>query len=70
MAKANKLKLFFWENVLQDYGYGAMFAYAKSVEQARELILLKHDSERVRADLLKPYREITAPEGFQVDGSA
>ena len=39
------MKIYLWEKVLTDYTDGAMFAYADSVEEAKELILQHYDSE-------------------------
>jgi hypothetical protein len=41
--KDKKLKLFVWEDVLQDWYYGICFAIAPSVEEALELLLKKTD---------------------------
>lgn len=66
-----KLKLYVWENVLTDYSDGIMFAYAKSVEQARGLINKKMGwKNEYHPDLLKEPREIVGPEGFYKWGSS
>ena len=42
------MKLFVWEDVLSDYTSGAMFAVARSVEEAREAVLRADPDVRKR----------------------
>ncbi len=37
-----KLKLYYWNKVLQDYSYGCAFVLAESVEEAREMVVKKY----------------------------
>lgn len=69
---AKKLKLFVWEDVLQDYGSGIMFALAYNKEEAKQLILSKfgYDSVTGKSDLEKEPRVIEQPEGFYIWGSS
>ena len=52
MAKKKKLKLFVWKEALCDYTDGVMFALARDVDEARQMLLEMHpDSSMVRADI-------------------
>ena len=62
------LKLYVWEDVLEDYMSGIMFAYARDVDHARILIIKRMGGEE--EDLKIEPREIKDPEGFYVYGSA
>ncbi len=63
-----KLKLFVWEDVLEDYTCGIMFALAESVDQAREMIKAKNpnyeDDRIMKRDLKTDPKIIDQPEGF------
>jgi len=63
-----KLKLYVWENVLHEYKAGIMFAYAKTTDEARELIGEKlgyeHDDLRIEP------RQVKDSEGFYVYGGS
>lgn len=63
------LKLYVWTHVLKDYRYGMMFALARSVDEARKLIL--EDSPYVPPeDLAKEPRCVEKPEAFVMQGCA
>lgn len=70
----NTLKLYVWENVLNSWGDGIMFALAHDVEQARELIRLRAGNGlsgsigKLNADLEWEPRVVESPEGFVVWG--
>ena len=64
----NELKLYVWEDVLEDYRAGIMFALAENAEKAREEILKKMDYEHT--DLRIEPREVTKSEGFYIYGSS
>ncbi len=66
--KRTKLKLFVWENVLNDHTPGIMFALAKDVESARKQILKKENREDVKLDLMNQPLVITKPQGFALYG--
>ena len=55
--------LWVWEDVLEDYTYGIMFAVAPTVEEARELILLEagnnYYKDMVNKDLLHEPKRYT-----------
>ncbi len=63
----DRLKLYVWEGVLYDYRAGIMFAYARSIDEARIRIAGKmgyeHDDLRIEP------REVIESEGFYVHGS-
>lgn len=69
-----KLKLFVWENVLNDYTSGIMFALAYDVDHAKKIILrdaqkkFGYKSDSVSIDLQGGYRMVTKPEGFALFG--
>ena len=74
------MKLFVWEDVLEDYTYGIMFALAENVEEARRVIIEKSKKERLdfpkelrevfnmKDDLSKEPKVIEKAEGFYVQG--
>ena len=75
------MKLYIWENVLKDWTYGIMFAYANSLKQAKEKIIQKlyQKEGKDNAKLLylkrfkkelnkKKYRIINKTEGFYILG--
>jgi hypothetical protein len=68
------LKLFVWENVLEDHSSGVMFALAENVGEARKVILnkcIKEDgntSEMLKSDLASEPKVIDNSEGFYVWG--
>lgn len=71
----NKLKLYVWENVLEGWTAGVMFALAQDADHARELIRLRAGNgfgphSRLHEDLAKEPRVIEQPEGFFVWGEA
>ncbi len=66
--KAKKLKLFVWENVLEDHTCGIMFALAKDIEDARKQILKKGKESSVVRDLKGEPLVIIKPTGFAVWG--
>ena len=61
------MKLYVWEDVLQDYTSGVMFALANSVEEARALVLA-HTSYVPESDLAQEPKVYDAPVGFAVCG--
>ena len=69
-----KLKLFVWENVLEDWTSGVMFALAENVEDARKSILNKCEKEdgyiskTLQSDLAIEPKVIDNSEGFYVWG--
>lgn len=73
-----RLKLYVWEDVLEDWTPGIMFALAKDANAARELIspgYLKRKAESVHrtwmdTDLDKDPVEVTAPAGFSCSGGS
>ena len=68
------LKLYVWEDVLEDYTKGVMFALAKNVEEARKVILDKSEKEDeymskiLQSDLASEPKVIDSLEGFYVWG--
>lgn len=80
--RSRKLKLFVWEGVLTDYTDGVIFALARDVQHARELVCAKEginpktgksltNSEytpRVWLDMKKEPQVVTKPEAFLVWG--
>ena len=70
-AEANgELKLYVWEEVLENHSYGIMFALARTVEEAR--ILIRKDNKEYMVsseDLEKEPRVIETPEAFVMQGS-
>ena len=64
------LKLYVWEQVLENHSYGIMFALARTVEEARTLIR-RGNPERVvpSQDLEREPRIIETPEAFVMEGS-
>tara|TARA_R110002012_G_scaffold270785_1_gene455862 strand:+ start:635 stop:856 length:222 start_codon:yes stop_codon:yes gene_type:complete len=68
------LKLFVWEDVLEDHTCGIMFALAKNVEEARKVILDKSEKEDeymskiLQRDLASEPKVIDSSEGFYVWG--
>lgn len=62
------LHLYVWEDVLNSYKAGIMFAFAENVDSARKLISCKMDYEH--DDLRIEPRLITEKEGFYIYGSA
>lgn len=64
--KKEKLKLYIWEEVFQDYTYGIGFALAENPEEARRLIIEKLGYPD--NDLNKEPKEVTTKEGFYVWG--
>lgn len=72
-----KYKLYVWEGVLADYTEGIMFAYAKSAEGAREVIIDKFKNscwkgigDRGLEELKKEPKVIDTTEGFFLIGGA
>lgn len=65
-----KLKLYVWEHVLQDYTDGIMFAFAESEDHARELILKKDKLANLNEELNQKPRCIESSEAFVVWGGA
>jgi hypothetical protein len=63
-----KLKLYVWEDVLEDYTQGVMFALAPNKEEARRLIAEKMGYDRPVSDLNQEPKEVTKPEGFYLYG--
>lgn len=63
-------KLFVWEEVFNDYTPGVAFAYAETVEEARELIAKKLAADNCCLDdeLEKDPKVITDSEGFYLFG--
>ena len=72
--KADKLKLFFWEDVLSDRHPGIAFALAETEEEARQLVLDKYlqrqgyVSNELVIDLAAKPKIIEDKEGFFVWG--
>ena len=71
------LKLFVWRDVLCDFGCGAIFALAETVEQARQVVLDKakddeKDYEIENLTLAMSYEpDVYTPAfGFWVNGTA
>jgi len=64
--KVKKLKLFVWENVLEDHTCGIMFALAKDIEDVRKQILKNGKESSVVRDLKGEPLVITKPTGFAV----
>jgi len=62
-----KLKLYVWEDVLEDYTPGIMFALATSVDEARILLLRKCSFLPDRELRIAP-RCVEKPEAFIVWG--
>ncbi len=68
------LKLFVWEDVLEDYTSGVMFALAENVEEARKVIMDKcekedsYTSKTLQVDLASEPKVIDNSEGFYVWG--
>jgi len=62
-----KLKLYVWEDVLEDYTPGIMFALATSVDEARILLLGKCPYLPDRELRIEP-RCVEKPEAFIVWG--
>lgn len=67
-----QLKLYVWEEVLNDYTAGVMFALAESEEQAKAAIIEKHKA-LMKFDLEPSYfegapRVVESPEGFFLYG--
>jgi hypothetical protein len=62
--------LYVWEDVLQSYAPGIMFALALDADHARRLIKEKvgYDSTLVDLDLSRDPRVVTEPEGFYLWG--
>lgn len=62
-----KLKMYVWEDVLEDYSPGMMCALATSPDHARNLLLKKcpHIPED---DLAREPKTVCSPEGFVVWG--
>lgn len=63
----SNLKLYVWEDVLQDWGSGIMFALAKDPDDARMMLALK--MVYFPDDLNREPREIKDKEAFYVHGS-
>ncbi len=64
-----KLKLFVWENVLQDYTYGIMFALAYDIENARTLIMATNEVNPSHYyELLVAPKIYDVPVGYAVSG--
>lgn len=64
----NELKLFVWEKVLVDYTDGIMFALAKDVDQARNIIRKRAREYYIDDDLEKEPEVYTDPVGFFIFG--
>lgn len=66
-----KLKLYVWENVLQDWAYGIAFALAEDETHAWQILDQedKTAGQAIRREGKKP-REVTAPEAFVVWGGS
>lgn len=64
----NNLKLYVWEDVLNDYTSGIAFALAESIEQAREIIREKGLSDYGMKDLDSGPLVVDQPEGFYLYG--
>lgn len=62
MKQKPKLKLYVWEDVLEDWSTGIAFALARSPEHARKLIAKKMGMDH--GDMNKTPKAITKPEGF------
>ena len=63
----SKLKLFVWEDCLQDYSTGIMFALARNEDEARELIS-KELYNPNHEDLARRPRIVEKAEGFAIMG--
>lgn len=69
------LKLYVWEDVLEDWSAGVMFALAQDADHARELIRLRAGNgigphSHLHVDLAREPRVIEQPEGFVVWGGS
>jgi hypothetical protein len=63
----SNLKLFVWEDVLNDYTPGLVCVLANDLEEALNLIEEKYDWYRKEVGG-HPYKVITSPEAFAVYG--
>jgi len=63
MEKTDQLNLYVWEDVLENYTFGVIFAFAHSVEEARSLIATKEswNQKCYEEEMAKPPQVITQP---------
>jgi len=67
------MKLFVWENVLEDYTSGIIFALAENIEEAKEQVLLKAEKWEVdilKKEMEKPYKVYSSTVGFFLYGGS
>jgi len=68
MNDGPKYKLFFWDDVLENYGTGVMFAIARDLQEAKQLILA-HMPCVPEHEFEKECQIIEGPFGFAMYGS-
>ena len=65
------MRLYVWEDALEDYTPGIMFAFAKNANEARKMILEKYpNSTSVNRDLKQKPKSYSKPVGFAVWGGS
>jgi len=75
----DKLKLFVWHNVMEDYGYGVIFALARNVEEARKVAIEAYSDdwnnnnylvEQFKKEMRDEPEIVETPKGFYLKGGS
>ena len=64
------MNLYVWEDVLQDWTPGVIFAYAKNLRQARRLVLKIYDGNRVKEAIRDRPELIREPSAWIYSGGS